>query len=153
VASTIIALVATVPSRPSPALAAASTTQTDHFAGISESTPYPNPCSGIPSELRETWGGIVHDTFRASGDWMDVNAIRGTISFVPDDPSQPSYSGRFTQVFGSVNNHHTYGERGTFSGSLTGTDGSTVRMREDVHVSVSATGVTVEFDNVSLTCS
>jgi hypothetical protein len=119
--------------------------QTDAFASV-------NPCTGVPGTLTETFNGVVHVTTFADGPYEVTFIETGTISFVPDDSTQPSYSGKLNQ---SGNQHLT---QQTAVGTVTlhfrvlGTDGSIVTQHEVQHLTVTPTGVSVSFDRPQLTC-
>ncbi len=59
-----------------------------------------NPCSGAPGVLTITFNGVFHATVLTAGKlngtgWFTFTAT-GNLSFVPNDPSQPSLTGHIT---------------------------------------------------------
>ncbi len=117
-----------------------------------------NPCSGASGTLTLVAdNGVAHITILTSGQgagtfWATFTAT-GPASFVPDDPSQPSYSGKFTIWDGE--NGNLKNQTATFTGTfhLTGTDGSILRLHDTSHMSVSASGIGgISFDKPVLTC-
>lgn len=105
-----------------------------------------NPCTGVPGTLTTTVNDVFHGTMLANGtDWF-TGTITGTFLFVPDDSSQPSYTGHFTQWFNQNDNLRNGNSTFTFSVHGTGSDGSSLTFHEVAHFSVSATGVVVFFD-------
>src|SRR5215467_10080397 len=79
-----------------PAAAAAAQTETIHFSGI-DSRAEQNLCSGAPETLTIVFSGIIHTTDLGDGTLQ----MTGTVTFVPDDPSQPSYTGHLTERSGA----------------------------------------------------
>jgi hypothetical protein len=84
----------------------------------------------------------------AGTDWF-TGTIEGTFTFVPDDSSQPTYTGHFATWFGENDNLQNGNDTETFAATASGSDGSILHIHEVAHVSVSATGVTVSFDKFS----
>ncbi len=110
----------------------------------------PNPCTGALGTLTLTWSGVFHVTELTSGQgagtFWATGTQAGTLSWVPNDSSQPSYTGHFANWFGDNNNLHNGSETSTFNVAIKGTDGSSYTIHEVVHMSVSATGVSISFD-------
>lgn len=75
-----------------------------------------------------------------------TGTFTGTFSAVPSDGTGPTFTGRFTQWFGENANLKTHNGTFTFSVRARGSDGSRIRFNVVAHFSVSATGVTVEFE-------
>src|SRR5262252_8931642 len=71
-------------------------TATIHFSGI-DSRAEQNLCSGAPGTLTIVFSGVIHTTDRGDGTLQ----MTGTVTFVPDDPSQPSYTGHLTERSGA----------------------------------------------------
>jgi hypothetical protein len=96
---------------------------------------------------------ITYFTNPSDDEYWVTGTMTGTITFVPYDPTQPSYSGRFTTWFGDNLNEKNATSTFTFSARLTGTDGSVVTDHEVGHYTVSATGVSSPtFDKNTVTC-
>jgi hypothetical protein len=95
-----------------------------------------------------TVSGVIHLTLLANGTYHITGTFRGTFEFVPDDPTLPTYTGRFTQWFGENSNNQNFAATFTFTLHGTGTDGSKLKFHETAHFSVSATGVLVTFDKL-----
>ena len=125
-------------------------TQVHDVTNTSSST---NPCTGLPGTQTVTYHLVTQTNIDASGGFHYMLNENGTVSFVPVDPTQPTFSGRF-HITNNVNGpaqtlgyEFTYIEtaHGQFSN---GTPGS-VQIHE--HTTVNANGdTTVFFDN--LTC-
>ena len=131
---------------------AVSFTQTDK--NVTQSDPNNvNPCSGASGTLTQTFNDVFHITTLTSGigagTFWATGTVEGTVKFVPNDASQPTYTGHFATWFGDNNNLRNGAETSTFSAQVTGSDGSRLNIHEVAHLSVSATGVTVSFDNFS----
>lgn len=115
--------------------------------------PGANPCSGASGTLAAaSVNGVLHETINKAGDVWDTGTLTGTFQFVPNDPSQPTYSGHGTSWFGDSLNSQNTVNHFTMNLNLTGSDGSTITWHEVGHFSVSATGIPNNFDNVSITC-
>jgi hypothetical protein len=52
-------------------------------------------CTGEPGTTTVTFNIVVHTTEQGPGIFHDNQTLTGTFTFVPDDPSEPSYSGHF----------------------------------------------------------
>ena len=72
-----------------PAAAAAAETETIHFSGT-DSRAEQNLCSGAPGTLTTVFSGVVHTSDLGDGTLHMTGTTTGTVTFVPDDPSQPS---------------------------------------------------------------
>ncbi len=144
---------------PASAAGAGAVSFTQHLSNVvvdQEATA--NPCTGASGTLTQTAdNGVAHITILTSGQgagtfWATFTAT-GTASFVPDDPSQPSYTGKFTIWDGENGNLNN--QVATFTGTfhLTGTDGSILRLHDTSHMNVSASGIGgISFDKPVLTC-
>jgi hypothetical protein len=122
-------------------------TQTDHNV-TSVQFLNPNPCTGALGTLTTTVNDVFHFTMLTNGTGWFTFTVTGSFSFIPIDPTQPSYTGHFqdwgNQNFNLKNSNSTF----TFNVHGTGSDGSTLAYHENGHFSVSATGVTIFFDNI-----
>ena len=90
---------------------------------------------------------VAHLTTNANGFWSTFTAA-GTASFVPDDLSQPAVSGHFAAWDDENGNLKNGTSTGTFTVHIDG-----VKMHETFHESVSASGLSVSFDKMALSCS
>ena len=120
---------------------------------VVDSEPDSNPCSGAPGTFTLfAESAVFHVTFNSKGFWATFTAT-GTATFIPNDSSQPSYSGHFAVWDGENGNLRNGTETAIFSARLTGTDGSLVTNHEVAHISFSASGVgPISFDRARLTC-
>lgn len=94
-----------------------------------------NPCTGVPGTSTVTFNAVFHITDQGSSEGLFIyhvsSVLTGTVTFVPDDPAEPSYTGHFvsrssTQAtppgLGFVDNF-------TFTVTARGTDGSLLTFR------------------------
>ena len=131
-----------------PAAAAAAETQTIHFSGT-DSRAEQNLCSGAPGTLTIVFSGVIHTTARGDGTLQMTGTTTGPVTFVPDDPSQPSYTGHLTERFGGDVNTITIADNIVLHGS----DGSLGKLHILFHLTVNANGtVTTSIDTNRLTC-
>ena len=130
------------------AAAAAAETETTHFSGTVSRAEL-NLCSGAPGTLTIVSSGVVHTTELGDGTVRMTGAMTGTVTFVPDDPSQPSYTGHLTERFGGDANTFTIADNIVLHGS----DGSLGKQHILMHVTANANGtVTTSIVTVRLTC-
>ncbi len=112
-----------------------------------------NPCTGSPGTVTGTAkNGVFHITTLANGTFWATFTAEGTITFVPDDPSDPSFSGHFAVWDGENGNLQNETETSTFNAVLVGSDGSHVGTHETFHMSTSASGGSITFDKPHFTC-
>jgi hypothetical protein len=105
-----------------------------------------NPCSGADGTLTLTFNDVFHGTINKTGSWF-TGTITGRFSFVPQDPSQPSYAGHFTTWFGDENNLRNDVEHSTANIHGVGSDGSRLSFHDNAQAAMNANGViTVLFD-------
>jgi hypothetical protein len=136
---------------PMAAFAQAETT-TIHFSGT-ESTPDVNPCTGAPGTATQTLKGVTHITELPNATSHETTTLTGTFTFVPNDPSQPTYTGHAT--FWDGENFNSKTVTFTFTGhvNVTGSDGSHITDHFVAHVTINANGTaTVEFETERLSC-
>jgi hypothetical protein len=131
-----------------PSTFAQATTFTEKFKNVTETFHDVNPCTGEGATVTITYNGVVHVTFAANGSFHITGTFTGDVVIVPDDPSQPTFTGHFTQWFGDNVNSKNQAATFTFTVIAKGSDGSRLRFHETAHFSVSATGVIVEFDKL-----
>jgi type 1 fimbria pilin len=130
------------------AAAAAAETGTIHFSGT-DSRAEQNLCSGAPGTLTIVFSGVLHTTDSGDGTFHMTGATTGTVTFVPDDLSQPSYTGHLTERFGGDTNTFTIANNIVLHGS----DGSLGKQHILFHITVNANGtVTTSIDTNRLTC-
>lgn len=125
-------------------------TFTQTFHNAIDSFPQSNPCTGSPGTVTITYNGVFHVTVNKAGDSWATGTQTGDFVFVPDDASQPSYTGHFTTWFGLSDNNQNGVDHSTFTIHGTGSDGSSLTFHDTAHVSTNANGVvTVSFDKAT----
>jgi hypothetical protein len=135
-----------------PTAALATETATMHFSGT-DSRAEANLCSGAPGTLTVVFSGVVHTTDLEDGTVHVTGTMTGTVTFVPDDPRQPSFTGHLTEWSGDNVN----ASNSTISIAdkivLHGSDGSLGKQHILFHLTVNANGtVTSSIDTDQLTC-
>jgi hypothetical protein len=137
---------------PMTALAQAETTTT-HFSNT-VTFPDANPCTGAPGTTTETFKGVTHVTELPDGSFHETTTMTDRFTFVPDDPSQPTYTGRGTFWAGAnLNSQNNFTATVTIQSVAKGSDGSRLTLHVVAHVTLHADGtVTVEFDRDRLGC-
>jgi hypothetical protein len=137
---------------PMAALAQAETT-TIHFSNT-ETLPGFNVCTGAPLTFIGTFEGVIHTTALPDGSFHQTLTVVEEFVLVPDDPSQPSFTGKTTFREGSnlnPQNNFTYTQTAYFV--VKGTDGSVVSGSEVIHVTLQPDGTpTVGFDRFRVHC-
>jgi hypothetical protein len=135
-----------------PAAAFATETTTIHFSGT-ESRAEANLCSGASGTLTIVFSGVVHTTDLEYGTVHMTGTTTGTVTFVPDDASQPSFTGNLTERFGQNVNSRNSTITIADNIVLHGSDGSLGKQHILLHLTVNANGtVTSSIDTDKLTC-
>jgi hypothetical protein len=135
-----------------PTAALATETQTIHFTATLVVS-RPNPCTGAGATVTLTGKGVMHLTTLDNGTVHATMMDVGTITVVPDDPSQPTYSGHFTET--SAENHTSKSFTTSFHRTvvLRGSDGSLLKEHVLVHLTVNANAtVTSSIETETHTC-
>jgi hypothetical protein len=122
-----------------PAAASATQTQTIHFTHT-ESRPEHNPCSGAPGTLTILLSGVIHITDLGDGTVHQTITTTGTVSFVPDDPSQASFSGHLAESSSQITNPWNAVETNAENVVVHGSDGSLGKQHLLIHHTVNANG-------------
>jgi hypothetical protein len=137
-----------------PAVAFAGDVETIHFGGAF-AQPSANPCSGAPGTTSVTFMGVSHTNVTPVGGLHHTATVTGETVFTPDDPREPTYSGRFTAWDGQNGAvGATITSTATFHDTLFGSDGSKIRSRGVFHVTQLADGtVTAALETFSLACA
>ena len=132
-----------------PAFAQPPTTVTSHEKGLVETFVDVIPTceeDGPPYTITTTSNLVTHETIFDDGRVHATFTQTGTVVAVPlEDPSLPSYTGKFTMWGGFNQNGKTVNGTFTFTVHLTGSDGSTVRTHFTEHFNVRPDGTVNEF--------
>jgi hypothetical protein len=135
-----------------PAAAFAAETQTIHFRAT-ESRAEVSPCSGAPGTLTTSLSGVMQLTDLGDGTVRRVTTTRGTVSFVPQDPSQASFSGHLAESDSEITNPRNAVDTNAENVVVHGTDGSLGKLHILVHHTVNANGtVTSSIEVIEFTC-
>jgi hypothetical protein len=135
-----------------PTAALATDTETIHSSGT-ESMPDVNPCSGATGTRTTDFQVVFHSTALDNGTFHITGTLTGTISFVPNDPSQPTYTGKLLERLSENVNSRNFTHTEILNVILEGSDGSRLKEQLVVHFTVNANGtVTSAIENHRLTC-
>lgn len=137
---------------PTGALASAEV-ETIHFAGrLTQAAE--NPCTGAQGTGSGTFKGVSHTNITPTGGMHHTATVTGETFFTPNDPNEPTYTGRFTAWDGQNGAlGATITSTATFHDTLFGSDGSRIRARGVFHVTQLADGtVTAAVDSFTLVC-
>ncbi len=126
-------------------------TQTFHNATQTFVPPDPNavqPCTGVLGTLTLTYNGVAHATFLTSGvgagtGWFTFTAT-GRFTFAGADGV--NFAGQFTAWDGQSFNLQNFAATGILHVNGTGSDGSSLKFHDVMHISVSASGIALSFD-------
>jgi hypothetical protein len=119
---------------------------TDSFAHI-------NPCSGATGTLTVAFSGVLHITALDNGTVHVTETLTTTAMFVPNDPSQPTYTGHYAESDSFNTNANNLTGTVTFNAIAHGSDGSLIMMHALYHRTVNADGtVTSSIETEKLTC-
>lgn len=135
-----------------PAAAFATETETIHFSGT-DSRASANLCSGAPGTLTIVFSGVIHTTDLENGTLHVAGTTTGTVTFTPDDPDQPGFTGHLAERFGENVNSSNSTITVADNIVLHGSDGSLGKQHILFHLTVNANGtVTSSIDTDQLTC-
>jgi hypothetical protein len=135
-----------------PAAAFATEPETIHFSGT-DSRAEANLCSGVPGTLTIVFSGVIHTTDLEDGTVHVAGTTTGTVTFVPDDPDQPSFTGHLAERFGQNVNASNSTMTVADNIVLHGSDGSLGKQHILFHLTVNANGtVASSIDTERLTC-
>jgi hypothetical protein len=137
---------------PTAALATETETETIHFSGTDSRAEF-NPCSGAPGTLTIVFSGVIHTTSLEDGTFHVGVTTTGTVTFVPDDPSQTGFTGHLAEWFGKNVNSRNYTITNAENVILHGSDGSLGKQHILMHLTVNANGTVTSFIEIDeFTC-
>jgi hypothetical protein len=135
-----------------PTAAFATQTQTIHFSST-VSRAERNPCSGAPGTLTIVLSGVRQTTDLGDGTVHQIETTTGTVTFVPDDPTQASFSGHLAGSSTRNTNPGNAIETNAENVIVQGSDGSVGKQHILIHTTVNANGtVTSSIDIFEFTC-
>jgi hypothetical protein len=113
-----------------------------------------NPCTGVTGMTTDTFKGVTHVTELPDGSFHETTTVTDSFTFVPDDPSQPTYTGKSTFWDGeNLNSQNNFTATFTTHFTVKGSDGFRITGHVVAHITLHADGtVTVEFDTERLSC-
>lgn len=117
---------------------------------LQSNVPCVDPSNGPPTGiLTLTYGEVFHETVNQAGDGWLTSTVTGDLSFIPSDSARPSYAGHFENWFGASFNLNNSVFHDTSNTTATGSDGSHLSFHMIDHMSISASGITLQFDKAS----
>lgn len=129
-------------------------TYTANVHDLTQTSPSNVPCVDPPTGpptgmLTLTYGEVFHETVNQAGDGWFTSTVTGGLSFIPFDSTRPSYAGHFESWFGAGFNLNNAVFHDTNNTTATGSDGSRLSFHMIDHMSISASGITLQFDKAS----
>ena len=111
-----------------------------------------NDCSGVEGTFSRTFHGFIQTTTRPDGTTLFRGWLRADdATFVPDDPAQPTFTGREDVHVSMVSNSAAATVSFVLHFWATGADGSAVAFKEVEHLTISAGGE-LEFEKPLAIC-
>jgi hypothetical protein len=136
-----------------PTAAFATQTQTMHFSATDSRPEQPNPCSGALGTLTIVLSGVLHTTDLGDGTVKMTVTTTGTVTFVPDDPSQPSFTGHLAGSSSAIVNARNATTTTAENVVVHGSDGSLGKQHILSHLTVNANAtVTSSIEITEFTC-
>jgi hypothetical protein len=135
-----------------PAAAFAAETQTIHFR-VTDSREEVSPCSGAPGTLTIMLSGVMQITDLGDDTVHRTTITTGSVSFIPDDPSQASFSGHLAESLSEITNPRNVIDTNAENVVVHGSDGSLGKQHILAHHTVNANGtVTSSIEILEFTC-
>jgi hypothetical protein len=120
---------------------------------FSDSFTADNPCTGVPGTANLAGRDVLHVTDFGNGIFHMVDTQTGDLTFTPDDPSAPTFTGHFTNTTFSNQRGQQLTVGGPFNILAVGTDGSRVVFHFISQTTVTPDGtVTVSFSVAHIEC-
>jgi hypothetical protein len=133
--------------------AAGADTITVHERGVDINPGDQNPCTGVIGTVVDVNDIHFHVTTLPDGTVNETGHNTAEVTFIPDDPTQPTYEGHETYAISqSTSNRHMVTTT-TFHVRMKGSDGGFIDLREAAHMTVNQNGATASFDAPTLSCS
>src|SRR3954453_23879759 len=112
-----------------------------------------NPCSGVEGTFRRTYHGVVQTVTRPDGSTLFRGWIRADdATFVPDDPGEPTFTGRETVHVSAATNGSSATSTFVLHFWASSADGSRTMFKEVEHVTFNTSGDIVEFEKPVAIC-
>jgi hypothetical protein len=135
------------------ALAGGATTTTERSRQVDVNPGQENPCNGSTGTVTDDEQDVFHITQLADGTYRLTGHSTVQVSFEPDDPAQPSYTGHETFVIAEASTSRTFTTTSRERVRIRGTDGTFLTITELARYTINARGVSASFDRPSLVCS
>ena len=135
------------------AVAGGATTTTERSRQVDVNPGETNPCNGSIGTITNDEQDVFHITELADGTYHLTGHSTARVSFEPDDSRYPSYVGHETFSIAESSNSRNFTTTSTHHVRVKGTDRSFITISEVVHISVSASGVSVTFERPTFSCS
>jgi hypothetical protein len=130
-----------------PTAGLATETETVHFSGTN-SLPWELYCSGVTGTVTIDFNGVLHTTTLDDGTYHVTGTRTTSFVFVPDDPSQPTYTGHDTNWFGENVNRKNFTITAVSTEVAHGSDGSMFKAFLLFHLTVNPDGTVTTFVEV-----
>jgi hypothetical protein len=111
-----------------------------------------NPCTGATGTIIDDEQDVFHITTLGGATHLTGHGI-ATVSFIPDDPGQVSYTGHETFALSQSSGGRTFVVTSTQNLRLNGSDGTFITLRERSHLTVTPSGATISIDKPTFACS
>jgi hypothetical protein len=135
------------------AAAAGAEAITVHERGVDVNPDSQNPCTLVLGTVIDVNDIHFHITTGPDGSIEENGHNTADVTFIPDDPSEPTYHGRETYAFHLTGDARVTSSSTTFHVRMKGTDGNWLALHETAHFTVVGDGVVVDFDRPTMTCS
>jgi hypothetical protein len=101
-----------------------------------------NPCTdpAVSGTVTIDYLSVFHITDFNNGVFHLTGTNQGTLTFVPDDPSEVAYTGHIAAWFGTNSNVSSFEATDTFALHATGSDGSRLTLLMLNHITVTPSG-------------
>jgi hypothetical protein len=135
-----------------PTAALATQPQTIHLSDT-DSFAHVNPCSGATGTLTTAFSGVLHIATLDNGTVHVTETVITSATFVPNDPSQPTYTGHYAESDSFNTNASNITGTVAFNAIAHGSDGSLLKLHVLYHLTVNANEtVTSSIETEKLTC-
>jgi hypothetical protein len=135
------------------ALADGATTITQRSRQVDVNPGETNPCNGSTGTITDDEQDVFHITTLPDGTYRLTGHSTAEVTFEPDDPAQPSYTGHETFSIEETSSSQTITTTLRSRVRVRGTDGSSITIGELVHFTLSASGIVVAFEKPTFICS
>jgi hypothetical protein len=115
--------------------------------------PGQNPCLGGTGIVTLAFKhSVFHVNVNGASDLWSTGTSNGTASYVPDDPTQPTFNGTFTNWFGEQENNKNLSLGDTFSVRLSDSLGDHITVHQYDHMTVTPGGIVHHVSAMTFSC-